>query len=270
MTDAMRCLLGLLGSLGRAVWETWGRWRHLAAVAFTVLPASLQPRHWPRTVRNVFARQVLFTGVESVLFVALLGVLAGVAVVAQTYRWLDQVGLSQQTGSLLVVVVARELGPLFVNFVVLVRSGSAMASELGVMQVSGEVRVLEAQGVDPLLYLVVPRVLAMVVATVSLTAVFNTVAFASGYGFGVWSGVTVERPGSFLDSVFQSIAAADALSILAKTIVPAWLSGVICCTEGLGAGTSLTEVPLATKRALSRSVAVIFLSIAAVSLLTYR
>lgn len=259
-----------LTGLGRSAWEQWRRWRHLAAVAFTVLPASLQPRHWPRTVRNVFARQLLATGVESVFFVSFLGVLVGVTVVVETYHWLDKVGLSRQTGSLLVVLVARELGPLFVNFIVLVRSGSVMASELGVMQVSGEVRALEAQGIEPFLYLLMPRVLAMTVATISLTAVFNAVAFASGYGFGVFSGVMPEYPEVFLNNVFKTIEADDVLNILAKSLVPAWLAAVICCTEGLGAGGSLIDVPLATKRALRRSVAAIFVSFLVISLLTYR
>ena len=67
------------------------------------------------------------------------------------------------------MLVARELGPLFANFVLIVRGGSAITTELGLMKVGGEVRVLEAQGIEPLPFLVMPRVLAMAVSAFCLT-----------------------------------------------------------------------------------------------------
>ena len=85
-------------------------------------------------------------------------------------------------------VVARELGPVLINLVVIVRSGSAMTTELGVLKINGEVRALEAQGSDPFLHLVMPRVLGMAVSTFCLTIVFILVAFASGYLFAAWMG----------------------------------------------------------------------------------
>lgn len=203
---------------------------------------------------------------QAAIFVALL---AGVSVVVETYLWLDKVGLSQRIGSLLVVLVARELGPLLVNIIVIVRSGSAMASELAVMQVSGEVRALEAQGVDPFLYLLMPRALAMMVATFCLTAIFNVVAFASGYGFGAFIHVMPDSPSAFLDTVFKSIDLVDVLSIVAKSTVPALLTSVICATEGLSATASLTGVPLAVRRALSLSVGALLITFVVISLLVY-
>ncbi len=88
---------------------------------------------------------MLFTGVGAVRFVVFVALLADVSVVVESYLWLTKAGLSWQIGSLLVVFVARELGPVLVNIIVIVRSGSATASELAVMQVSGEVRALEAR-----------------------------------------------------------------------------------------------------------------------------
>lgn len=253
---------GYTCDLGRGV-------RELAAVSATVIFAALQPRHWPRTVRSVFARQLLFTGVEAMRFVIFVAVLTGITVVVESYVWLDKVGLSQRIGSVLVVLVARELGPLLVNIIIVVRSGSAMAAELAVMKVSGEVLALEAQGVDPLLYLLMPRALAMVIATLCLTVLFSVVAFASGYSFGAFIHVMPDRPGTFLDSVFRSISVVDVWSITAKCTVPALLTSVICATQGLSAAGSLTSVPLATKRALSLSVGALFATIAVISLLVY-
>ena len=74
----------------------------------------------------------------------------------QYNAWIGKVVQSRLLGPVVVVVVVRELGPLLVNFVVIARSGSADATELGLMHVAGEISVLER--LDPLLFLVVPRV----------------------------------------------------------------------------------------------------------------
>jgi osmotically-inducible protein OsmY len=83
-------------------------------------------------------------------------------VVVQLAFWVGEAGQSQLLGPLLVAVVARELGPVLINLIVIVRSDSAMTTELGILKINGEVRALEAQGSDPFLQLVMPRVLGTV------------------------------------------------------------------------------------------------------------
>jgi phospholipid/cholesterol/gamma-HCH transport system permease protein len=173
--------LRLIGRLGAEVWAQWDELRHAAAVIGTVLCVCVQPRYWVRTVRNAFARQVLATGVEPLWFVGAVAVFVGISVVVQLTFWVGEAGQSQLLGPLLVAVVARELGPVLINLVVIVRNGSAMTTELGVLKINGEVRALEAQGSDPFLQLVMPRVLGTAVSTFCLTIVFILVAFASGY-----------------------------------------------------------------------------------------
>lgn len=257
------------GGLGERVWAQWREVEYLAAVLGTTLLLSAQPRRWRRTVRSVFARQLLFSGVESVRFILIVAVLVGISVVVQLGVWTGKLGQSQTLGQLLVLVVARELGPLFANFVLIVRGGSAIATELGIMKVGGEVRVLEGQGLEPLLFLVMPRVLAMAVSAFCLTVIFVLVAFASGYGFGAFVGQTNVDPAVFLNSVFKAVHPADAIGFLVKCLLPALLTGVICSTEGLGVEGGVTQVPLAAKRALARSLGTLFLTSAVVSLLTY-
>src|SRR5688572_5953455 len=189
-----RLVLQTLGAMGSFVRKQFREVQYLAAVLGTTLLHSAQPRRWRRTVREIFARQLFFFGLESVRFVLILGVLVGISVVVQLGVWTDKLGQSQQLGPLLVVVVARELGPLFANFVLIVRGGSAIATELGLMKAGGEVRVIEAQGVEPLLFLVMPRVLAMAVSAFCLTVLFVVVAFASGFGFGAIIGQTNPDP----------------------------------------------------------------------------
>ncbi|MBM3882933.1 MAG: ABC transporter permease [Verrucomicrobia bacterium] len=255
--------------VGKVTWHRWHELQRLAAILGTLLWVSLWPRHWRRTVRQVFARQLLFTGVESVWFTVVLGLLVGMAVVMQAHVWLGKVGLSPMAGPLLVVVVARELGPVLANIIVIVRSGSAMATELGLMKVRGEVRVLEAQGLDPLVYLVMPRALAMVIATFGLAILFIAVAFLGGYFLGRFTGGFHVDTGTFLRSLFRAMQPVDLLNVVVKSVLPALLSGVLCCTAGLDAQSRVTQIPAATKAALGQSLAALFLVAALVSLITY-
>ena len=257
------------GRLGGRVWAQWDELRHAAAVIGTVLGVCVRPRHWVRTVRKAFALQVLSIGVEPLWFVGAVAVFVGISVVVQLTFWVGEAGQSQLLGPLLVAVVARELGPVLINLIVIVRSGSAMTTELGVLKINGEVRALEAQGSDPFLQLVMPRVLGTAVSTFCLTIVFILVAFASGYLFAAWMGIGNRDLLLFADTVSRAVQPKDIFNILAKSILPALFASASCCIGGLGVGGSVTEIPQATQRALTRSVAGLFVISAVVSLLTY-
>lgn len=264
-----RLSLQTLAGVGGFARAQWDEVRHAAAVIGTVLGLSVQPRHWARTVRTAFARQVHAIGIEPLWFVVGVAVFAGISVVVQLTFWTGEAGQSQLLGPLLVTVVARELGPVLINLVVIVRSGSAMTAELGVLKINGKVRALEAQGGDPFLRLVVPRVLGMAAATFCLTIVFIVVTFASGYLFAAWTGKGSRDLFVFADTVSRAFQPKDVFNILAKSILPALFASASGCVGGLGVGGSVTEIPLATQRALTRSVAGLFIISAVVSVLTY-
>lgn len=259
----------LVERLGEEVCAQWGDLRHTAAVVGSVLFGCFGSRNWSRGARGRLARQVLAVGVEPVWFVCGVAVFVGMLVVVQLAFWTGQAGQSQLLGPLLVAVVARELGPLLTNIVVMVRSSSAMATELGVLKIGGGVQGLEAQGHDPFLYWVVPRVLGMAVSTFCLTIVFILVALASGYLFGAWLGKGSRDLWFFTDTILNALRPQDMASILAKSILPALFTSASCCIGGLGVSGAVTEIPRATQRALTRSIAGLFVISAVVSLLTY-
>ena len=261
--------LRVMGGLGEEVWAQWDELRHAAAVIGTALCVCVQPRCWVRPVRMAFARQVLSIGVEPLWFVGAVAVFVGISVVVQLTFWAGEAGQSQLLGPLLVTVVARELGPVLINLIVIVRSDSAMTTELGVLKINGEVRALEAQGGDPFLQLVMPRVLGTAVSTFCLTIVFILAAFASGYLFAAWTGIGSRDVLLFADTVSGAVQPKDVFNILAKSILPALFASASCCIGGLGVGGSVMEIPHATQRALTRSVAGLFVISATVSLLTY-
>ena len=180
--------MGAIDRLGQMAWTQWDELQHAAAVIGTVLYVCVRPWSWERSVWKLLALQVMTVGVEPLGFVAGVAVFVGISVVVQLSFWAGETGQSQLLGPLLVAVVARELGPVLTNLVVIVRSSSAMATELAVLKLNGDVHALEAQGCDPFLHLVLPRVLGVAVATFCLTIVFILVAFASGYLFAAWVG----------------------------------------------------------------------------------
>jgi phospholipid/cholesterol/gamma-HCH transport system permease protein len=259
----------VIGRLGQMVWAQWDEVRHAAAVIGTVLYVGVQPRYWVRTVRRALVRQIVAIGVESVGFVGVVAVFVGTTVVVQLVFWVGQAGQSQLLGPLLVAVVARELGPVLISLVVIVRSGSVMATELGIMKIDGRVHALEAQGISPFLSLVLPRVLGAAVSTFCLTIIFILVALASGYMFGAIAGKGSRDLLLLANSVSSAIRPKDVFAVLGKSILPGLYTSASCCIGGLDVGASLMEVPQATQRALVRSVAGLFVISTVVSLLTY-
>jgi len=264
-----KTLMCVIGGLGEMVWTQWDELRHAAAVIGTVLYICVQPRYWVRTVRGAFVRQVVAIGVESVGLVCGMAVFVGITVVVQLAFWVAEAGQSQMFGPLLVAVVARELSPVLIGIVVIVRSGSAMVTELGIMKIGGQVHVLEAQGISPFLYLVVPRVLAAAVSTFCLAIIFILVAFASGYLFGATVGKGSHDLLLLANTVSSAVHPKDVLAVLSKSILPALFASASCCIGGLGVVGSLTEVPQATQRALVRSIIGLIVISTVVSFLTY-
>lgn len=265
-----RIFLSSMAAVGGFARAQWDDLQHSAAVIGTVLLTAIRPKFWSRPVWTAFARQVMVIGIEPVGFVCAVAAFVGISVVVQLTTWIGEAGQSQLVGPLLVTVVARELGPVLINLIVIVRSGSAMTTGLGVLKIDGGVRTLELQGKDPFLHLVMPRVLGMSLATFCLTVVFILAAFASGFLFAAWTG---KGSGDFLlfaDTVSRAVQPKDVLNILAKSILPALFASTSCCIGGLGVGSSVTDIPQATQRALTRSVAGLFVISAVISLLTYR
>jgi phospholipid/cholesterol/gamma-HCH transport system permease protein len=257
-----------ISRLGVSFWAQWDELRHAAAVIGTALGLAILPRYWARPLRKLFARQVLAVGVEPFTFVCGVAVFVGFSVVVQLAFWTGKAGQSQMLGPLLVAVVARELGPILTNIVVIVRSSSAMATELGVLKINGQVALLEAHGSDPFLHLVLPRVLGVAVSTFCLTVAFILVSLVSGYFFGAWLGTGSRDIWFFTNSVLNALHPQDIFSIVAKSILPALFTSASCCIGGLGVGDSVA-IPHATQRALTRSIAGLFVISSVVSLLTY-
>lgn len=261
--------MNMIVRIGGHVLKRWAAVLDVSAIIWAFLYLSLKPGSWRRPVRGQVARQVFFTGVEAVWIVALVALLTGVSVVAQTQLWLTRFGQTELLGSILVAVIIREVGPLLVNFIVIGRSGTAITTELANMRVRKEVRLLDAQGIEPMLYLLLPRVWGIVISILCLSVLFVIISLVSGYLFGFLLGVASGDPGLFMSTVFSSVEPVDTLNFAAKTLVPGLITGAICCLEGLSIGGLITEVPQATTRSVVKSIIALLLVFAIVSVFRY-
>jgi len=261
--------MNLLKAVGDPALRRWRSTCGIAALAWAVACLALKPNSWRRTTRHELGKQVLFTGVDALGLTLLIAVLAGISVVLQAQLWLNRIGQSEMLGEVLVTVVVRGIGPIFVCFLVIGRSGTAIATELANMSVMGEVKILDSQGLDPVPYLVMPRVVAMAVSVLSLATVFIAVSLGSGYVFGSLFGIASGDIGLFANGVFMAIEPGDLPALAAKTVIPGIAMGVICCIEGLDAKHSVTEVPQAATKAVVRSIAAVVLISCVVSVVEY-
>lgn len=261
--------MNFVAKIGSDVLVRWGILRREAAVIWASLVLMGTPRAWPRTVREQIGKQIMFTGYEALGLTMLVAVLAGISMVAQAQLWLGRFGQSEMFGPLLIAVLVREVGPLLVNFLVIGRSGTAIVTELATLRVHGQVRVLDAQGLDPMVYLVMPRVVGVALSILCLTIFFIVFSLATGFLVGLFFQVGTHDIATFIDSILKPIQVGDIFNLLVKTLLSGVLIAVICCMEGLTIGGAVTEVPQAATRGVVRSIAGVLILSALVSLLTY-
>jgi phospholipid/cholesterol/gamma-HCH transport system permease protein len=186
------------------------------------------------------------------MFLFLSGAL-GLLIIGQTVSWLTRVGAINYLGSIMVIVVVRELGPLLTMLLVLARIGTANVIELGTARAMGEVEALEALGIDPVHYLVVPRVIGMVVGICSLTVYLILGALVSGYLWAFVQDVPL-RPGDYFRQLAGSLSGLDFGLLALKTGAFGFIIAVVTCYHGLAQPLRLEEVSYATVRAVAQSV----------------
>jgi phospholipid/cholesterol/gamma-HCH transport system permease protein len=232
-----------------------------ASIAFAVIWQSLRPLTWRRTVRAEFVDQCHQVGVHALPFILITGILVGFGIVYQVIYWLDLFGQTGFTGSILVLVLVREVIPLFVALIVIGRSGSVILVELGNMRIGGQVRMLDAQGIDPFLYLVVPRVTAVAVCMFSLTIAFIAVALGSGFLAARALSYMDFTLNEFVFGILSEMGFTEFAILPLKSISIGFVVALIACTTGLSVTGTRSDILAALPRSVTKSVlAALFMS----------
>jgi phospholipid/cholesterol/gamma-HCH transport system permease protein len=147
----------------------------------------------------------------------------------------------------------RELGPLVTALLVLARVGTVIVIELGTNRATGEVEALEALGIDPIHFMVMPRVLGLAAAIFSLTVYMIIVALCSGYLFAFIQDVPL-RPGEYVNQLATALRWQDFALLALKTITFGTAIAVVTCYQGLARPVQINQVAEVTSTAVVQSV----------------
>ena len=228
-----------IGEFWLAIFEEVGRF-------FTIL---VKAARW--TVRGPFegrqlVKQMVQVGVDSVPVVFLTSMFTGMVLALQTFSGFQRFSAEGYVGSVVSLSMLRELSPVLTALMVAGRVGSAMAAELGTMRVTEQIDALEALATDPIQYLVVPRVLALIVMLPFLVVMSDGVGIYGGYLISV--NLLGANPVGYLGNSFQYLVISDLSSGLMKAAVFGLIISMIGCQKGLftkggaeGVGRSTTQ-----------------------------
>jgi phospholipid/cholesterol/gamma-HCH transport system permease protein len=228
----------------------------LGAFALITLGVLLKKSGTARKVTGPRIRQeIARAGVALAPMFLFVALALGFLVIGQTVSALARVGATGYLGSTMVIVVVRELGPLLTAMLVLARVGTAHVIELGTARALGEVEALEALGIDPVHYLIVPRVIGMAVGVFALTVYLIIGALASGYLFAFLQDVPL-TPGDYFRQIAEALGWLDFALLALKTTAFGFFIAIVTCYHGLAQPLRLEEVSRVAVRAVTQGVIV--------------
>ncbi len=201
-------------------------------------------------------RQIYFTGASAMAGFVTRGAFIGTLIIVYVIEVLE--ADAALAVKILLWVVLREIGPLLAALLVLQRSGTAIAIELALMQLTGEIASLRQMRIDPFDYLVVPRVVGMAVSTAVLTFYVQVIAVGGGM---LLSALVVNATFDELaDSFFSLASPMDIVYSLLKSLLFGVSIAVISCYHGLRLpGISINTIPKAAISAVTQSTLVVLL-----------
>jgi len=228
----------------RAAFEDFGAMLLFAAEA---LQWAVRPPFRPEQI----LLQMAAIGVGSAFIISTTAFFTGMVLALQANYAMSQLGAEGYVGGSVAISLARELGPVLTALFVIGRSGSAIATELGTMRVTEQIDAMDTMAVNPIQYLVVPRVIASVGMFPLLTMVFDAIGYAGAYLVGIYVAEIPEGP--FLEHTKNFVEPHDIGHGLVKALIFGAVVAVITCWRGYAATGGAKGVGEGTTRAVVMS-----------------
>ncbi len=219
----MTQLVATLGSIALNISRETGRIMllFLEAVGWLFRP----PWRW-----RLFFKQMEFIGVNSVFVVALTSLFTGMVLALQTYYAFRLFAAETLVGATVALSMTRELGPVITALMVTGRAGSAIAAEIGTMRVTEQVDALSVMAINPVQYLVLPRIIAGVIMLPLLTALSDFIGVLGGYLVGVkLLGI---HGGIFMNKIYEFVELSDIYNGLIKAACFGLILTLVGCYKG--------------------------------------
>jgi len=218
-------------------------------------------------IKDIIKKQVFFTGYNALAIISVISLSLGVVIIIQTIPLLSQVGAEETIGRILNIVILRELGPILTAIIIIGRSGTAIATEIGNMMVSHEIEAIESMGINPLRFIVFPRIIGGMVAMICLTIYFSLMGIFGGLVVG--SIISDINFGRFFNIIFSSMELTDLLIAFLKSIVFGAIIATTSVYHGFKVQLSSTAVPIAVLNAFVSSLTYTFIFNGIVTVLFY-
>jgi phospholipid/cholesterol/gamma-HCH transport system permease protein len=219
-------------------------------------------------VFEITLRQVYFTGVQALRVVAVISLALGTVIIVQIGTQLSFLGGGIEfIVPILVLILFRELGPLLTAIIVVGRSGTAIATELGNIVIAHELEAIEVMGINPVYFIVTPRIIGVTVAVICLTIIFITIGLLGG--FWVSKLILPITFDAFLRELEIALSAADLLAGFLKSLIFGVLIALTCTYYGLTVRYSSIEVPQAATRGVVSAMLFCFATNALLTVLFY-
>jgi phospholipid/cholesterol/gamma-HCH transport system permease protein len=191
-------------------------------------------------------KQLHFIGFKSTFVIVLTAGFTGMVLGLQGYYTLRKYGSDAALGAAVALSIIRELGPVLASLMVTARAGSAMTAEIGIMRITEQIDALDTMAVNPLQYLIAPKVVASLIGVPLLVALFDVVGIYGGYVVGV--DLLGVNAGVYWNSVETSVEWKDVYGGIWKSISFGLIISWVCCYKGYytdmsaeGLGTATTE-----------------------------
>jgi phospholipid/cholesterol/gamma-HCH transport system permease protein len=219
-------------------------------------------------VFEITLRQVYFTGVQALRVVAVISLALGTVIIVQIGTQLSFLGGGIEfIVPILVLILFRELGPLLTAIIVIGRSGTAIATELGNIVIAHELEAIEVMGINPVYFIVTPRIIGVTVAMISLTIIFIAIGLLGG--FWVSKLILPITFDAFLRELEIALSAADLFAGFLKSLIFGVLIALTCTYYGLTVRYSSIEVPQAATRGVVSAMLFCFATNALLTVLFY-
>jgi phospholipid/cholesterol/gamma-HCH transport system permease protein len=218
----------------------------------------LDPFRGRRTHLRHVVLQALRAGYYSLPLVSLISFLIGMMMALESAQALQKLGANSVIPNLVMIGVTRELGPLITGIIVAGRFGAAVTAELGTMKVSQEIDAIVVMGIDPVAFLVAPRILGLLIALPCLEMFADLLGTLGGLTIAV-SVLDIGANRYWVDSM-DALHFSDLFSGLVKVTVFALIIGLISCNEGLRTQGGAEEVGRATTASVVRSILLIIVA----------
>jgi phospholipid/cholesterol/gamma-HCH transport system permease protein len=196
-----------------------------AVFLFLAIRNIVRPKQVPKIIQQVY-----FIGAKSSMIIMLVGLSTGMVMGLQFYRALVKVGAEGALGTLVALSLVREMGPILTAIMIAARAGSAITAEIGIQRISEQIDALDTMRIDPLRYLISPRIAASIISFPLLTALFDLIGIIGGYISGVL--LLGANAGTYLHRVQVSMDINDVTEGFIKAIVFAVIVSTVCCYQG--------------------------------------